>query len=88
MLSERASFAAKVAKIKQQHESPVYYRPEREAQILRIIVANNDSLLPAQEVARIFRDIMRRRTKERAVKCYFKTSFDAFFKKNIINKIT
>ncbi|KTC85845.1 P-protein [Legionella drozanskii LLAP-1] len=58
LLSERATFAAEVAKIKKLQHSPVYYRPEREAQILRSIVANNTSLLPDREVARIFRDIM------------------------------
>ncbi|WED42121.1 prephenate dehydratase [Legionella cardiaca] len=58
LLRERAVLAAEVAKIKQQQQSPVYYRPEREAQILRSIIANNNSLLPDSEVARIFRDIM------------------------------
>lgn len=58
LLRERATLAAEVAKIKQQQQTPIYYRPEREAQILRSIVANNDSLLPDHEVARIFRDIM------------------------------
>ncbi|WP_131764204.1 prephenate dehydratase [Legionella drozanskii] len=58
LLSERATFAAEVAKIKKLQHSPVYYRPEREAQILRSIVANNTSLFPDREVARIFRDIM------------------------------
>jgi chorismate mutase/prephenate dehydratase len=58
LIRDRANLAAEVAKIKQQQHNPVYYRPEREAQILRSIVANNDSLLPDREVARIFRDIM------------------------------
>lgn len=58
LIRERAELAVEVAKIKQQQHSPIYYRPEREAQILRSIVANNDSLLPDHEIARIFRDIM------------------------------
>ncbi|MDI9818138.1 MULTISPECIES: prephenate dehydratase [unclassified Legionella] len=58
LLRQRAALATEIAKIKQQQQTPVYYRPEREAQILRTIVANNDSLLPDREVARIFRDIM------------------------------
>ncbi|ASQ46625.1 prephenate dehydratase [Legionella clemsonensis] len=58
LLRERANLASEVAKIKQEQHSPIYYRPEREAQILRSITANNDSLLPDSEVARIFRDIM------------------------------
>lgn len=58
LLRERASLAAEVAKIKQQQHAPIYYRPEREAQILRSIIEHNNSLLPDIEVARIFRDIM------------------------------
>lgn len=58
LIRDRAALAVEVAKIKQQQQNPVYYRPEREAQILRSIVANNNSLLPDHEVARIFRDIM------------------------------
>ncbi|CDZ77035.1 P-protein [Legionella massiliensis] len=58
LIRDRAKLAAEVAKIKEKQHSPVYYRPEREAQILRSIVKNNDSLLPDREVARIFRDIM------------------------------
>lgn len=58
LLRQRAELAAQVAQIKQQQPNPVYYRPEREAQILRAIVANNDSLLPDHDIARVFRDIM------------------------------
>ncbi|WP_347251881.1 prephenate dehydratase [Legionella sp.] len=58
LIKERANLAAEVAKIKQLQQSPIYYRPEREAQILRSIVANNTSLLPDREIAQIFRDIL------------------------------
>jgi chorismate mutase/prephenate dehydratase len=58
LIKERASLAAKVAKIKQTQPAPVYYRPEREAEVLRTLVAQNDSLLPDTEVACIFREIM------------------------------
>lgn len=58
LLKERANLALEVAKIKQNQHQPVYYRPEREAQILRKIVEKNDSLLPDKEITRIFRDIM------------------------------
>ncbi|KTD18408.1 prephenate dehydratase [Legionella jordanis] len=58
LLRERADLAAKVAQVKQQQHTPIFYRPEREAQILRSIVAQNQSLLPDHEIARIFRDIM------------------------------
>lgn len=58
LLKERAALALEVAKVKKKQDSPIFYRPEREAMILRNIVANNRSLLPDHEVARIFRDIM------------------------------
>ncbi len=58
LLTDRAKLAAEVANIKASQKAPVYYRPEREAQILRSIVERNQSLLPDCEVARIFRSIM------------------------------
>mgnify|MGYP001287006692 CR=1 FL=1 len=58
LLTDRAKLAAEVADIKAAQKNPVYYRPEREAQILRSIVERNQSLLPDREVARIFRSIM------------------------------
>jgi chorismate mutase/prephenate dehydratase len=60
LLKQRAQVAQQVAHAKQQNvrQQPAYYRPEREAQILRSIVAHNDSLLADKALAQIFRDIM------------------------------
>ncbi len=58
LLKDRANLAVEVAQIKQGQHQPIYYRPEREAQVLRKIVEKNDTLLPDKEVTRIFRDIM------------------------------
>jgi chorismate mutase/prephenate dehydratase len=64
LLNQRASCAQKVAKVKlaQAHasnaEEPIYYRPEREAQVLRAVMERNEGPLPAPEVAHIFREIM------------------------------
>lgn len=60
LLKDRAKTAVEIANIKKssEHESAVYYRPEREAQILRSIMENNDSLLSDRAVAQVFRDIM------------------------------
>jgi len=59
LISERAACAQDVAKIKDAHgESVKYYRPEREAEILRRIKAENPGPLEDEEVARLFREIM------------------------------
>ncbi|WP_462321948.1 chorismate mutase, partial [Halochromatium sp.] len=59
LISERATCAQDVAKIKDAHgESVKYYRPEREAEILRRIKAENPGPLGGEEIARLFREIM------------------------------
>jgi chorismate mutase/prephenate dehydratase len=61
LLNERASCAQDVARIKlEQGEDAetAFYRPEREAEILRGVMARNAGPLGAEEVARIFREIM------------------------------
>ncbi|MEE9253382.1 MAG: prephenate dehydratase [Pseudomonadales bacterium] len=61
LLNERASCAQDVARIKlEQGEDaePAFYRPEREAEILRAVMARNEGPLGDAEVARIFREIM------------------------------
>ncbi|MCF7979724.1 MAG: prephenate dehydratase [Chromatiaceae bacterium] len=59
LISERAACAQAVAKIKDAHgESVKYYRPEREAEILRRIKVENPGPLDGEEVARLFREIM------------------------------
>jgi len=59
LVSERASCAATVAQIKQQQgEQGHFYRPEREAQILRAVMERNTGPLKDEAVAGIFRQIM------------------------------
>ena len=59
LINERAAAAREVARIKQAGGGePLYYRPEREAQVLRRIKERNQGPLDAEEMARIFREIM------------------------------
>jgi len=59
LLSERARLAARVAAVKAAEGSGgSFYRPEREAQVLRGILAQNPGPLPDEEVGRLFREIM------------------------------
>ncbi|MBV1787029.1 prephenate dehydratase [Marinobacterium sp. D7] len=60
LLNERARCAQEVAEIKSRfdNQDAVFYRPEREAQVLRRVMARNEGPLPDQEVARLFREIM------------------------------
>ena len=59
LISERASCAAQVAKVKQQQgETGHFYRPEREAQVLRAVMERNTGPLTDESVAGIFREIM------------------------------
>jgi len=59
LVSERASCAAKVAEVKQQQgETGHFYRPEREAQVLRAVMERNTGPLANESVAGIFREIM------------------------------
>jgi chorismate mutase/prephenate dehydratase len=61
LLNERAACALQVGEIKQAEpggEAPVFYRPEREAQILARIRENNPGPLPDQTRAGLFREII------------------------------
>jgi chorismate mutase/prephenate dehydratase len=59
LISERARLAQKVAVTKGKHGTASdYYRPEREAQVLRGEVARNKGPLTNEEMARLFREIM------------------------------
>lgn len=60
LISERAECARQVAEIKvaaEGHDAR-YYRPEREANILRRIKAENPGPLDSEQMARLFREIM------------------------------
>ena len=59
LISERARCAQDVARVKEEAgEAPVFYRPEREADVLRQVQARNQGPLSNEEMARLFREIM------------------------------
>jgi len=63
LISERARFAQKVGVVKDREGNSKrgaaeYYRPEREAQVLRAVVERNDGPLKDEEIVRLFREIM------------------------------
>lgn len=59
LLEERAELVHQVGEIKRAgSDKPVFYRPEREAQVLRMIKERNQGRLDSETVARIFREIM------------------------------
>ena len=58
LINERAVCAKEVARIKGHGEGVVYYRPEREAQVLRRVKERNPGEMPDNDMVRIFREIM------------------------------
>ena len=62
LISERAQCAQEVAHVKMANlaegEKPVFYRPEREAFVLKNIMERNKGPLSNEEMARLFREIM------------------------------
>lgn len=61
LLNERARAALEVAEVKQRESgdvAPIYYRPERESQVLRNIMARNPGPLTNEKVAQVYRQIM------------------------------
>ena len=68
LINQRAVCAQQVAQAKQQEYEAaqkkgekidlLFYRPEREAQVLRSVIARNQGPLDADAMARIFREIM------------------------------
>ena len=62
LISERARCAQEVARVKMaslaEGEVPVFYRPEREAQVLKRVMERNQGPLGNEEMARLFREIM------------------------------
>ena len=59
LISERANCAKQVAEVKLgAGEDTVFFRPEREAQVLRAIAGRNNGPLPDEEMLRLFREIM------------------------------
>jgi len=60
LISERARCAQQVAKVKSESEDAkaLFYRPEREAWVLKHIMELNQGPLDNEEMARLFREIM------------------------------
>jgi chorismate mutase/prephenate dehydratase len=59
LISERAGLAFQVVEAKGETGNAIdYYRPEREAQVLRSVVDRNDGPLSDTEMLRLFREIM------------------------------
>ena len=62
LISERARCAQDVARVKMktlaEGEKPVFYRPEREAQVLKRVMERNSGPVRDEDMARLFREIM------------------------------
>lgn len=59
LINERARFAREVGLSKSEHGSAAnYYRPEREADVLRRVKERNDGPMRNEEMLRLFREIM------------------------------
>ncbi len=59
LINERAGHAQEVAVAKKAGTGPqAFFRPEREAQVLRAVVERNQGPLSDEEMARLFREIM------------------------------
>ncbi|MDE1462298.1 prephenate dehydratase [Spartinivicinus poritis] len=59
LISERANCAQQVAEVKKTFDADAFfYRPEREAQVLRSVMDSNQGPLNDEEMARLFREIM------------------------------
>ncbi|MBN1237069.1 MAG: prephenate dehydratase [Gammaproteobacteria bacterium] len=58
LISDRARCAQQVGEVKGLSKTADYYRPEREAQVLRRVVERNDGPLRDEEMVRLFRELM------------------------------
>jgi chorismate mutase/prephenate dehydratase len=58
LISERAALAREVADLKVRNGDKQFYRPEREAAVLRRIKERNPGPLEGEDVVRLFREIM------------------------------
>lgn len=58
LISARAQCAREVGEIKGLTDKADFYRPEREAQVLRAVAERNDGSLSNEEMLRLFREIM------------------------------
>ncbi|RMD70701.1 MAG: prephenate dehydratase, partial [Gammaproteobacteria bacterium] len=58
LINERAGLALAIAELKGNEEEAVYHRPEREAQVLRKVLARQQGPLEKEAIAQIFREII------------------------------
>lgn len=61
LINQRAKCAQQVAEVKQASagdQEVQYYRPEREAQVLRAVMERNEGPLPDEDMGKLFREIM------------------------------
>ncbi|WP_350557931.1 prephenate dehydratase [Psychrobacter sp. CAL346-MNA-CIBAN-0220] len=70
LINDRAKLAQQVATVKKNHvasstttaskanNNPIFYRPEREAQVLKAVMARNTGPIADEKMARLFREIM------------------------------
>jgi len=61
LINQRAACAQQVAEVKQRAsggDTVQYYRPEREAQVLRQVMERNSGPLPNEDMGKLFREIM------------------------------
>jgi chorismate mutase/prephenate dehydratase len=58
LIAERAHYAKEIGVIKGLTSTAEFYRPEREAQVLRKVVERNDGPLRDEEMVRLFRELM------------------------------
>lgn len=71
LINDRAELAQQVATVKKNHvansndtpenkakRNPIFYRPEREAQVLKAVMARNAGPISDEKMARLFREIM------------------------------
>ncbi len=59
LISERALLAKKIAKVKtKQKDNTIFYRPEREAQVLNRVRKNNTGVISDDTMAMLFHEIM------------------------------
>jgi chorismate mutase/prephenate dehydratase len=58
LISERARCAKQVGEVKGLTEKADFYRPEREAQVLRAVAERNEGPLSNEQLLRLFREIM------------------------------
>lgn len=58
LINRRARYAQAIARLKEREGTDNFYRPEREAEVLRRVAARNQGPLAAEDITRIFREIM------------------------------